>query len=160
MKRGTTKSLLHKRALGWAGLVSAVLALAPATQAQTVPALPPAAALGQPASAPTGPWTLQRAIDYALQNNLAVRQSELTAQQQEASQRLNRAALLPTAGFNGTQGFNFGTNRDPFTNQFQQLNVRSNNFTASGQLTLFSGFQLRNTIRQGQLDAHASRVDI
>ncbi|MFC7668832.1 hypothetical protein ACFQT0_16760 [Hymenobacter humi] len=55
MKRGTTKSLLHKRALGWAGLVGAVLALAPAAHAQSVPASPPAAALGQPAQAPTGP---------------------------------------------------------------------------------------------------------
>ena len=128
--------------------------MAPGAHAQPAPAV-----LGQPAPAPAGPWTLRAAVDYALTHNLAVRQSELTAQQQDASLRLNRAALLPTAGLSGTQGFNFGTNRDPFTNQFQQLNVRSNNFSASGQVTLFAGFQLRNTVRQGQLDAQAARLD-
>ncbi len=150
------------RPLALAGLVGAVLA-APAAQAQAVPPAPPAAAMGRPAPeapADNGPWTLQRAVDYALAHNLSVRQSELTAQQQEASLRLNRAALYPTAGLNGSQSFSFGTNKDPFTNQFQQLNVRANNFSATAQATLFSGFQLRNTIKQGQLDAEAARVDI
>ncbi|GAA3962324.1 TolC family protein [Hymenobacter antarcticus] len=158
MKRATTRIPRPARPLALLGLLGASLTIAPLAQAQN----PAPAVLGRPAAtpAPSGPWTLQAAVDYSLTHNLGVRQSELTAQQQEANLRLNRAALLPTLGLNGTQGFNFGTNRDPFTNQFQQLNVRSNNFTASGQVTLFSGFQLRNTIKQGQLDAQASRVDI
>ena len=147
------------RTLAAAGTTALLLAQSgPATAQNTPPAQPPGTALAQPA--PAGPWTLQRAVDYALQNNLAVRQSELSARQQDAAQRLNRAALLPTAGINATQGFNFGTNRDPFTNQFQQLNVRSNNFTASAQATLFSGFQLRNTVKQGVLEAQAAQVDV
>ena len=159
MKRRTIFAACIKP-LALAGLVGAVLTAAPAAHAQT-PVAPPAAALGASAQAvPAGPWTLQAAVDYALAHNLTVRSSELTAQQQAAVQRLNRAALLPTLGLSGTQGFNFGTNRDPFTNQFQQLNVRSNNFTASGQVTLFAGFQLRNTVKQGILDAEAARVDI
>ena len=145
------------RPLVLAGLLGTLLAAAPVAHAQ----VPAPAVLGAPApEASTGPWTLQAAVDYAVAHNLGVRQSELTAQQQQATQRLNRAALLPTAGLNGTQGFNFGTNRDPFTNQFQQLNVRSNNFSGSAQLTLFSGFQLRNTVKQGVLEAQAARVDI
>jgi outer membrane protein len=148
------------RTLALAGTTALLLAAARPAGAQTAPpAQPPGTALA-PAPAPTGPLTLQQAVDYALQNNLAVRQSELTARQQEATQRLNRAALLPTAGLNATQGFNFGTNRDPFTNQFQQLNVRSNNFTASAQATLFSGFQLRNTVKQGVLEVQAVQADI
>lgn len=141
--------------------LSGLLAGPAAAQAPTQAPTPAPAVLGTPAAAaPTGPWTLQSAVDYALAHNLTVRASDLTAQQQQASQRLNRAALLPTAGLNGTQGFNFGTNRDPFTNQFQQLNVRSNNFSASAQATLFSGFQLRNTVKQGVLDAEAAQLDV
>ena len=163
MKTPTRKPAGPARPLARAALLAgALLAAGPAAHAQApaVPASPPAAALAGPAQAATGPWTLQRAVDYALEHNLAVRQSELTAQQQDAVLRLNRAALLPTAGINATQGFNFGTNRDPFTNQFQQLNVRSNNFSASAQATLFAGFQLRNTVKQGVLDAQAARQDI
>ena len=137
----------------------ALTGLAAGAAAAQTPAAP--AVLGAPATpAPTGPWTLQAAVDYALAHNLTVRASDLTAQQQQTTQRLNRAAQLPTAGLSGTQGFNFGTNRDPFTNQFQQLNVRSNNFSATAQATLFSGFQLRNTVKQGVLDAEAARFDV
>ncbi|HEX8507224.1 MAG TPA: TolC family protein [Hymenobacter sp.] len=162
MKRGKHTSAPNGRPLVLAGLAAAWLAASPPAQAQTpaVPASPPAAALNGPAQPATGPWTLQRAVDYALAHNLTVRQTELTAQQQDAVQRLNRAALYPTVNASGSQNFNFGTNRDPFTNQFQQLNVRSNNFSAVAQVTIFSGFQLRNTIKQGLLDAQAARVDI
>ena len=155
MKRGT---LTNRRHLLVVAATAAALCGSGVAQAQTPPT--PPAASPAPAPVPTGPWTLQRAVDYALTHNLGVRQSELNSQQQEATQRINRAALLPTAGLSGSQNFNFGTNRDPFTNQFQQLNVRSNNFQASAQLTLFAGFQLRNAVRQGQLDSEAARVDI
>jgi outer membrane protein len=137
-----------------------LLAGVPALAQTTAPAQPPGSALASAPAAANGPWTLQAAVDYALAHNLTVRASELTARQTDASQRLNRAALYPTAGINATQGFNFGTNRDPFTNQFQAVNVRSNNFSASVQATIFSGFQLRNTVKQGQLDAQAARADI
>ncbi|WP_460615886.1 TolC family protein [Hymenobacter segetis] len=158
MKRRNTSffHLARPRPLGLV-VVGTLLATASA-QAQTTPA--PPAVLGQPAAAPSGPWTLQAAVDYAVAHNLTVRQSELTAQQQAAVTRLNRAALLPTAALNGTQSFSFGTNKDPFTNQFQAVNVRANNFSAQGQVTLFSGFQLRNTIKQGVLDAQATLADV
>ena len=147
------------RSVGLTGLLLGLLA-APALAQTTTPSQPPGSALAPAAATANGPWTLQAAVDYALTHNLAVRQSELTAQQQDASVRLNRAALYPTAGINGSQSFNFGTNKDPFTNQFQPVNVRGNNFSASAQVILFSGFQLRNSIKQGQLDAQATRTDI
>ena len=157
--RSTSFSARSLRAVA-SGFVLSGLAAGPAA-AQTPAATPAPAVLGAPAAtAPTGPWTLQSAVDYALAHNLTVQASGLNAQQQLASVRLNRAALLPSLGLSGTQGFNFGTNRDPFTNQFQQLNVRSNNFALQGQATLFSGFQLRNTIKQGVLEAEATRFDV
>ena len=59
-----------------------------------------------------------------MQNNLTVRQSTLTAQHQEADQRQNRAAMLPTANVNGTQVWNYGTSRYPLTNEFQNQTTR------------------------------------
>ena len=142
------------------GLALSGLVAGPAN-AQTPAAGPAPAVLGTPAAAaPTGPWTLQAAVDYALAHNLTVQASDLNAQQQLASVRLNRAALLPTLGLNGSQSYSFGTNKDPFTNQFQAVNVRANNFSLQGQATLFSGFQLRNTIKQGVLESEATRFDV
>ncbi|WP_180754501.1 TolC family protein [Hymenobacter sp. DG01] len=128
------------------------------TTAPTAPAQPPAGTLR--AATPTGPWTLQRAIDYALQNNLTVRQQQLTSELQNATLRQSRAALLPSANISGTQAWNYGTSLDPLTNDFVSQTIRSNNFSANSQVTLFSGFQLRNTVKRNALDSQASGLDI
>ncbi|RSK33169.1 TolC family protein [Hymenobacter metallilatus] len=141
----------------WLLLSSGLLAAGPLL-AQQVPAQPPAGSV--PASAPSGPWTLQRAIDYALQNNLTVRGQQLTAELQNATLRQSRAALLPSANLSGTQAWNYGTSLDPLTNDFVSQTIRSNNFSANSQVTLFSGFQLRNTVKRNLLDSEASLLDI
>ncbi len=161
MKRRTTPFAPDRRLLALtalAGLAGALLALAPAAQAQT-PASPPAAALGGPAQPATGPWTLRAAVDYALAHNLTVRQNELTAQSNKAVLTQSKAAMLPTANLNGTQTWNYGRNINPLTYQYENQTIRSNNFSAQSQLVLFQGFQLRNTVKRNDLDYEASLRD-
>ncbi|MDO7847492.1 TolC family protein [Hymenobacter sp. M29] len=156
MKRRTTSSALRRRVL--AGLAGTVL-LAPAAQAQTT-AAPPATALGSAAQAPTGPWTLQSAVDYALAHNLNVRLSELQAKNNQQVLRQSRAALLPSANLSASQSWQYGTSVNPLTYEFQSNTVRANNLAGVAQVTLFQGFQLRNTIRRNDLDYQASLADI
>ncbi|WP_229214169.1 TolC family protein [Dyadobacter flavalbus] len=54
----------------------------------------------------------------------------------------------------------FGRNIDPFTNQFVQQNISSNNYQLGGQVTLFSGFQIKNTIRRSDINLQASTKDL
>ena len=149
------------RALALAGLGLNLL-LVPAAQAQTpaMPASPPAAALGSPAQPATGPWTLERAVAYALEHNLGVRQYALTAQGNQQVLRQSKAALLPTANLNGTQTWQYGTSVNPLTYEYQSQTVRANNFSGASQLVLFQGFQLRNTIKRNALDLEASVQDV
>ena len=66
----------------------------------------------------------------------------------------------PTLGFNASQGFSFGRNIDPFTNQFVQQNISFNNYSLNSSVTLFNGFQLQNNIRQNSLTLEASEKDL
>ncbi|MBO3269738.1 TolC family protein [Hymenobacter defluvii] len=127
-------------------------------QQRTPPAQPPAGSMQVPT--PSGPWTLQAAVDYALANNLNVRQSRLSAQLADVTLLQSRAALWPTANLNGSQTWNYGTSINPLTNDFQSQTTRSNNFSANTQVTLFSGFQLRNTVKRNVLDYEAALGDI
>ncbi|WP_188548543.1 TolC family protein [Hymenobacter qilianensis] len=157
MKRTRTPLFYRVAAVG----ASTWLLLAvPGLAQTTTPAQPPAGTIAAPASVPSGPWTLQRAVDYAVQNNLNVRQSSLSAELSDADLRQSRAALLPTANVNGTQAWNYGTGLDPLTNDFVSQTIRSNNFSANTQLNVFSGFQLRNTVKRNVLDYKASLADI
>jgi outer membrane protein len=112
------------------------------------------------AAAPTGPWDLQRAVDYALEHNLTVRQNQLTAETNNAILRQSKAAQLPTANLNGTQTWNYGRSVNPLTYEFQNQTTRSNNFSGIAQVVLFQGFQLRNTVKRNTLDYQASLGDI
>ena len=161
IKRETTNSASGAGPLVLVGLIGAWLATAPAAHAQTParPASPPAAALSGPAQPVTGPFTLQSAIDFALRHNLTVRQNVLNTQNNQQVLRQSRASLLPSANLSGTQTWNFGTNVNPFTFEFQSQTIRSNNFSVQSQVVLFQGFQLRNTIRRNESDYEASLRD-
>jgi outer membrane protein len=124
------------------------------------PASPPAAALATPVTTATGPWGLQRTIDYALEHNIGVRLNQLTVQNNAQLLRQSKAALLPTANLNATQAWQYGTSVNPLTFLFQSETVRSSNVSGTSQLVLFQGFQLRNTIRRNALDLQASEADV
>ena len=160
MKATATLLPRHLALAGMTALLLAAQPLVAQTKPTTSPAQPPAGALAQPAPAPNGPFTLQSAVSYALEHNLNVRQSQLNAELSDVTQRVGRGALLPTASLNGTQAWNYGTGVDPLTNDFVNQTIRSNNFSATTQLTLFSGFQLRNTVKRNALDYEASLGDV
>lgn len=132
----------------------------PVTAQTTTPSQPPAGSLTQPKAAAGTPFTLRSAVDYALEHNLTVRQSQLTSELSNVTQRAGRGALLPTANLSGSQTWNYGTGLDPLTNDFVSQTIRSNNFSAFSQVTLFSGFQLRNTVKRNALDYQASQSDV
>lgn len=99
-------------------------------------------------------------MTYAAEHNLNVRLSQLQAQTNQQVLRQSRAALLPAVNLSATQAWNYGTYVNPLTSQFQNQTTRSNNFIGQTQLVLFQGFQMRNTIRRGELDYQASLADI
>jgi outer membrane protein len=138
-------------------VVLAALLLAQPLAAQIAPQL---ARLASPPAATTGPWSLERAIDYALEHNIGVRINQLTMQDAARVLRQSRAALLPTTNLNATQAWQYGTSVNPLTFEFQSQTVRSNNVSGTSQLVLFQGFQLRNTIRRNALDLQASEADV
>lgn len=131
---------------------AALLLLAQAATAQTAP--PPAQAV------PAGPWTLQAAVDYALANNLNLRNSDLTSQLDQATLQQNRAALLPAINGQGTHTYQYGTSVDPVTYEFQNNTIRANNFSLNGSVPLYQGGALRNTIKRSRLSAAASAQDV
>jgi len=138
-------------------VVLAALLLAQPLAAQIAPQL------GRPVSPPaatTGPWSLQRAIDYALEHNIGVRINQLTMQNAAQVLHQSKAALLPTTNLNATQAWQYGTSVNPLTFEFQSQTVRSNNVSGTSQLVLFQGFQLRNTIRRNVLDLQASEANV
>ena len=105
-------------------------------------------------------WTLQECIEYALKNNIQIKQSELNTELTKENLTQSRAALLPNLNANASHIYNFGRTIDPFTNQFATDRVLSQNFSLSSNVTLFNGLQTFNTIKQNQYAYMAGRYNV
>ncbi len=116
--------------------------------------------LSYPAAKAQEVWSLDRCINYALDNNIMIRQQELNTQVSENTLYQSRMARLPSLNANSQQSFNYGRSLDFSTNIYEDQNTRSLSFNTSTQLTLFNGFQLTNNIKQNDLNLMASLEDL
>lgn len=104
-------------------------------------------------------WSLDRCVNYALENNIQIKQQELNARYQKNVLRQSQFNRLPNINANASGSQTFGSSVDPFTSDFTEYDTRSANFNISASMTLFNGFQNENTIRQSHFDFKASLQD-
>jgi outer membrane protein len=101
-------------------------------------------------------WTLEQCINYALKNNLSIKQSELNVQSNKNNSTQAKAALLPTLNGGAAHTYNFGKTIDRYTNSFATQMVLSQNFYLTSSVTLWSGLSQYNTIKQNELNYQSS----
>lgn len=102
-------------------------------------------------------WNLQSCIDYAIANNIQVKQFELNTQMAKNNVLQSKMAFLPNLNGSASHVYNYGQTIDPYTNDFATSEVRSNNFYLSSGVTVFNGFQLLNNLKQKQNELLANK---
>ncbi|MES2517816.1 MAG: TolC family protein [Bacteroidota bacterium] len=103
---------------------------------------------------------LQEAVNIALKNNISVKQSENQVLLNSLQLQQSRFNQLPNASGNINESFNFGRSLDPFTNTFVDRNINYNQLSLGGNVTIFNGYQLKNTIAQNDLLLKATQLDL
>lgn len=111
-------------------------------------------------TAQTKTWTLEECIDYALENNIQIQQSDLNRKIADQNVIASKYNALPNLNASASHRYNFGQTIDPFTNQFANTQVRSNAFSISSGFTIFNGFRNINTIKRNQAQSEAARYDL
>lgn len=106
------------------------------------------------------PWSLERCIMHARENNLTVKKQFLNVKLAKTEEVQSKYGLLPTLNGSASHSYNWGQTIDLYTNQFATERVQSNNFYLSTSVTLFNGFQKLNSIRQSQLNLQISELDV
>ena len=104
-------------------------------------------------------WSLQQCIDYALENNIQVKQQQLSVNYQE--NLLNQSKFDRLPNFNGQIGNNYNFGRSlTFQNTYENTNSISISGGLGTEVTLWNGFTLQNAIKQRELDLKASIQDM
>ena len=95
-------------------------------------------------------WTLQECVDYAIENNLTVKNQNLNLGINEVNTLQSKMNFLPTLNANGSYGRNWGRSINPgtntVTNQEQDNGFGGLNFN----WTLFNGLRNINTLKQAE----------
>ena len=118
------------------------------------------AALSVSASAqPKEDWTLQQCIDYAIENNISVKQFQISSNNQELRLNTTRNSRLPNVGINLSENASFGRGpgRDGTTVDHTQL---STSLGASASVTVFEGMRIKHDIAGQKFSLQASLKDL
>ncbi|MFA5727272.1 MAG: TolC family protein [Saccharofermentanaceae bacterium] len=105
-------------------------------------------------------WTLNSCIQYALEKNIQIQQTQLVSRKKEIAGDQAKSNRYPTlnASVNENLGWNKSVNAG--TNKYGNYTGTNNTGIAvSSSVTLFNGFKLRNTIKQAETDFKASQYD-
>jgi outer membrane protein len=100
-------------------------------------------------------WSLQKCIDYALDNNILIKQQGLSVDYQKNQLTQAKSDRLPN--LNGQIGNNYNYGRSlTYSNTYENTNSVSLSGYLGTEITLFKGFQLKNVIEQKDLDLRAT----
>lgn len=105
-------------------------------------------------------WSLERCVQYALDNNLVIQQAEITARNAELDLDQNQYSRLPNLNGTVSAGYQFGRTIDPTTNAFNNTEIGFNTFQLSSGATVFNGGRINNSIKQSRFNERATRLDV
>jgi outer membrane protein len=91
-------------------------------------------------------WGLQRCVDYAVANNISIKQSDIQARLSKLTLDQSKLSQIPTLGMGIGGGVNSGRSQNPNNFTLSTITYFYNNYTLQSSVNVFNFFSLRNTI--------------
>lgn len=105
------------------------------------------------------PWNLKQCIEYALENNIQVKQQELNVKMNENQVTRAKYNAFPNLNASANHNYSFGRAIDYGSNTVSQ-DLEATSFSINSSVSLFNGFQITNTKKQEQLNLSAALSDV
>jgi len=104
-------------------------------------------------------WTLQQCIDYAMEHNTGIIQSQLQQQNADYQLKMSQNAWLPTISANAGEGLGFGQSPS-YTGVYVSDNSSSASVGLNVSMPLFQGLNIYNNTKADQLNLQATIQDL
>jgi len=104
-------------------------------------------------------WSLEECVQYALDNNISIKQQELTNEIVEEDILTARGNFYPNLYGNASQNWNFGSYIGQSGIRISN-NSRGNNFSLSSGVNLYNGNRNRNQLLQAKKNLEAAGFDL
>jgi len=101
-------------------------------------------------------WTLRQCVDYAIENNIDLRQEALKVKSAEISLSTSKNSRLPNLNGSIGQDFNFGRSIRTTTNEVGSGNTGTTSFGIGTNIPLFTGFRIPNQVKADELSLQST----
>ncbi len=105
-------------------------------------------------------WTLEQCIKHAFENNIQIKQQELSVKINQGNLFQAKMNLLPSLNASGNQSYNFDRAIGYSNNLPINGDLRNTSLSVNTNVSLFKGLQKYNTIQQYQFDLMATASDV
>ena len=105
-------------------------------------------------------WSLKECIEYAVANNLQVKQQEIGLEEAEIGISNAYGNYLPSLSGTANNTWNTGLSRNPITNTNERLTVRNSSYSLNSNITVFSGLQNYHQLQVAKLQKIASQYNL
>ena len=106
------------------------------------------------------PWTLQECLDWALEHNLNVKQSELNVAQREIQLNTSKNAYFPNVSGSANESVNFGRGLTEDNTYTTGATTTNTSFSIGAGMNLFDGMARPNNVKLSQLNLDAALADL
>jgi len=104
-------------------------------------------------------WTLQECVNYALENNIVVKQAENTLLINDQDIKASKGNFLPSLSTSTSHSLSFGQT-ELFPGSFVNRTSNSTNFGVNVSQSIFNGFRTTNLYKQSQLNFETSILEL
>ncbi|HQY10925.1 MAG TPA: TolC family protein [Ferruginibacter sp.] len=104
-------------------------------------------------------WNLLRCVEYAMTNNISVKQTDLQTRIAALQLKQSKLGQLPNLNFSGNSGYNSGRNQDPTSFSLITQSYYSANMQLQSSAEIFNWFSKRNTIAANEWELQAARAN-
>jgi len=105
-------------------------------------------------------WSLEDCIDYALKNNISLKQAELNIEIKESQHLQSKLQFLPTINASNSYNRNKGLIKNPLTNIRSTTESSILSLSYVTNLTLFAGFKNVNQLKKAASEVLKSTYDL
>jgi outer membrane protein len=91
-------------------------------------------------------WDLKRCVDYAVANNISVKQADIQARLAQLTLSQSKLAQIPTVTVNTSGGINSGNSLNETSYTINNTTYFYNSFAVQSSVIVFNGLYLRNAI--------------
>ena len=105
-------------------------------------------------------WDLRSCVDYAMKNNISVKQADVQARIAALQLKQAQLAVYPNANLTSGLGTQFGRSIDRITNSYSNTQALYNTFQFQSGIQLYNYGRLKNNISYAEFSAKAALADV